>query len=77
MLCEAKGRQHDTFTQQINDYERRLKKIESERGELMNAQGTRRAQLDGLEEKNELMKKVLRTTQDDLHNQKILYSQLK
>lgn len=77
VLCEAKAREHETFTQQVNDYERKLKKIESERGELMNAQGTRRAQLNSLEEKNELMKEVLRTTQDDLQNQKILYSQLK
>ncbi|XP_044747957.1 centrosomal protein of 135 kDa-like isoform X4 [Coccinella septempunctata] len=77
MLCDAKTREHDTFSQQIKDYERRMKKIESERGELMNAQGSRRAQIDCLEEKNEMLKNVLRTTQDDLQNQKIIYGQLK
>ncbi|KAL3266191.1 hypothetical protein HHI36_010374 [Cryptolaemus montrouzieri] len=76
-VCEAKKREHDMFTQQVCDYEHRLRKIEGERGELKSEQGTRRARINTLEEKNELINQMLRSNQDDLQKQKILNTQLR
>ncbi|KAK9873082.1 hypothetical protein WA026_020813 [Henosepilachna vigintioctopunctata] len=76
-LCESKKREQECLRQQINDYERALRKIESEHSELLNTQNTRRAQINAVDKKNEFLEEMLRNSQDDLKNQKILYVQLK
>jgi hypothetical protein len=57
--------------------EDQIHKLEQERRELMQNQGTRRATLDTLEAQCDTLKDQLRIAQNELTQQRALYTQLK
>lgn len=59
------------------DAEEQIRKLEQERRDLMQTQGTRRATINSLEEQCEALKEQLRICQTELNHQRGLGTQLK
>lgn len=76
-LSETQSNEIGRLQQTLADNETVIRKLEHERRDLMQNQGTRRATISGLEEQSESLRNQLRSTQNDLDNQKVLYTQLK
>ena len=57
--------------------EEQIHKLEQERRELAQNQGSRRATIDTLQEQCDTLKDQLRMAQNELNQQRALYAQLK
>lgn len=69
--------QHAQLEKTLMESEEQVRRLEKERRELMQNQGSRRATINNLEEQCELLKEQNRTLQSELTAQRTLYSQLK
>lgn len=61
----------------LMESEEQIRRLEQERHDLIQNQGSRRATINGLEEQCESLKEQFHIAQTDLNHQRALYSQLK
>jgi centrosomal protein CEP135 len=76
-LSESQITDQDRLQRRLMEAEDQIHKLEQERRELMQNQGTRRATLDTLEAQCDTLKDQLRIAQNELTQQRALYTQLK
>lgn len=77
VATETHMSERDRLQKLMTESEEKLRKLESERREMMTVQGTRRAAINTMEEQMESLKTQLRTTQAELEHLHTLYSQIK
>ncbi|KYB27999.1 centrosomal protein of 135 kDa [Tribolium castaneum] len=76
-VSEGQINEQERLKKRLLDAEDQIHKLEQERRELIQNQGTRRSAIDTLEEQCETLKNQLRTAQNELNQQRALYNQLK
>lgn len=77
MATELHVTEHARLEKTIAEADEHIKRLEQERRELTQTQGSRRAAISALEEKCETLQNHLRTANTDLNKQKIMYGQIK
>ncbi|XP_024940651.1 uncharacterized protein LOC107267564 isoform X3 [Cephus cinctus] len=77
MAAEAHTSEQRRLRESLTDAETRLKHLERERQDLLIAQGTRRATINGLEDQLEDMREELKKTKQELATQHTQYFQLR
>ncbi|RZC37719.1 centrosomal protein of 135 kDa [Asbolus verrucosus] len=76
-MSDSQINEQDRLQRRLMEAEEQVHKLEQERRELVQSQGSRRATINTLEEQCDTLKDQLRTAQNELNQQRALYIQLK
>lgn len=74
---ESQVAEHARLEKTLMESEEQVRRLEQERRDLMQNQGTRRAAINHLEEQCEMLREQNHTCQSELTAQRTLYNQLK
>lgn len=77
MANETHAVEHARIEGNLRETQEELRKLEQDRRDIIQSQGSRRANLTHLEEQCAQLNEQLRQCQTDLNQQRALYSQLK
>lgn len=76
-LSESQIMDQERLQKRLKEAEEQIYKLEQERREFVQSQGSRRATIDNLQGECDVLKEQLRSAQNELSQQRALYSQLK